>query len=188
MGVLSRQQIDAMVFAFVALDARLSDPESFYNRVQISPGARTRIVDFCVLSAGEGGITIGMNVRIAVYCCLMGKGAIPVEAFANLSSHVSVYSSSDDYSGEGMTNPTVPADFTRVHHGLVRIGRHVIVGSGSVVLPGVVLEEGAAVGELSLVKDNCQAFGVYAGNPARYLKKRKDGFLDLEKAYQGTLT
>jgi dTDP-4-amino-4,6-dideoxy-D-glucose acyltransferase len=188
MGVLSQQQIEAMGFAYVAPDARLSDRASFYNCAQISIGARTRIDDFCVLSAGEGGITIGKNVHIAVFCCLMGKGVIHVDDFANLSSRIAVYSSTDDYSGEAMTNPTVPGEFTNVHSAPVHIGRHVIVGSGSVILPGVALAEGVAVGALSLVKNDCQAFGIYAGNPARYIRQRKDGFLALEKAYQRTLS
>ena len=188
MGWLSREQIDAMGFAYAAPDVRLSDRSSFHNCAQISIDARVRIDDFCVLSAGEGGITIGKNVHIAVFCCLMGKGAIRIDGFANLSSRISVYSSTDDYSGEAMTNPTVPNEFTNVHHAPVHIGRHVIVGSGSVILPGVTLAEGVAVGALSLVKNDCQAFGIYAGNPARYIKQRKDGFLALEKAYQRTLT
>lgn len=51
-----------------------------------------------------------------------------------------------------MTNPMVPVEFTNVTHADVNIGRHVIIGSGSVVLPGVTIGEGAAVGALSLVK------------------------------------
>ena len=52
-----------------------------------------------------------------------------------------------------MTNPTVPSEFTNVHHAEVNIGRHVIkIGAGSIVLPGVTLEEGVAVGVLSLIR------------------------------------
>ncbi len=188
MGLLSRQQIDAMGFAYVAPDARLSDRASFYNCAQIRIDARTRIDDFCVLSAGEGGMAIGKNVHIAVFCCLMGKGAIRVDDFANLSSRVSVYSSTDDYSGEAMTNPTVPDEFTKVYSAPVHIDRHVIVGSGSVILPGVTLSEGVAVGALSLVKGDCKAFGIYAGSPARCVGQRKTDLLALETAYQRTLS
>lgn len=188
MGLLSRQQIDAMGFAYVAPDACLSDRASFYNCAQISIGARSRIDDFCVLSAGEGGIDIGANVHLAVFCCLMGKGAIKVDAFANLSSRISVYSSSDDYSGAAMTNPTVPGEFTNVQSAPVHIGRHAIVGAGSVILPGVTLAEGSAVGALSLVKTDCLAFGIYAGSPARYVKQRTANLLALEAAYRRLLS
>lgn len=74
----------------------------------------SRIDEFCVLLAGTGGIVIGNNVHIAVFCSLIGKEVIKINDFANLSSRVSIYSSSDDYSGEYMTNPTIPSHLTNV--------------------------------------------------------------------------
>ena len=82
-----------------------------------------------------------------------------------------------------MTNPMIPIKYTNVVHADVFLGRHVIVGSGSVILPGVTLEEGVAVGALSLVNRNCEAFGIYAGNPARRIKERKRDLLELENFF-----
>ena len=93
---------------------------------------------------------------------------------------MSIYSSNDDYSGEYMTNPIIPSEFTNVTHGAVTIGKHVIVGSGSVILPNVILEDGVAVGALSLVTKNCTEFGVYIGTPAKRVKERSRLLLDLE--------
>ena len=50
-----------------------------------------------------------------------------------------------------MTNPTVPDQFKTEIKSPVTIGRHTIIGSGAVVLPGVHIPEGCAVGALSLV-------------------------------------
>lgn len=183
MGTLSREQIESMGFARVGRDVRLSDRASFYNCPQIAIGDNVRIDDFCVLSAGVGGIEIGSHIHIAVYTSLIGAGLIRLGDFANLSSRVSIYSSSDDYSGEYMTNPTVPGQFTHVSSAPVEIGRHVIIGAGSVVLPGTCLEEGVAVGALSLVNRNCEAFGIYAGTPARRVKQRSRQLLTLERAF-----
>ena len=55
-------------------------------------------------------------------------------------------------------------------------------GSGSVLLPGVTLEEGVAVGALSLIRENCRSFGIYAGTPARLVGERKHDLLLLEKS------
>ena len=77
----------------------------------------------------------------------------------------------------------VSAEFTNVHHADVRIGRHVIIGAGSIILPGVTLEEGAAVGALSLVKKDCQAFCIYMGSPAKRIGERKHDLLELEKQF-----
>ena len=82
-----------------------------------------------------------------------------------------------------MTNPTVPHEYTGVEHADVFLGKHVIVGSGCVILPGMVLEEGVAVGALSLVNRDCKAFGIYAGNPARRIKDRKRDLLELEQRF-----
>ena len=83
-----------------------------------------------------------------------------------------------------MTNPTVPALYTNVQHSPVKIGKHVIVGSGCVVLPGVTLEDGVAIGALSLVNKDCDAFQVYAGIPAKKIAPRSKQLLELEKIWQ----
>jgi galactoside O-acetyltransferase len=114
---------------------------------------------------------------------LIGAGKITLEDFCNLSSRVSIYSSNDDYSGSFMTNPTIAPEFTNVNNADVIIGRHVIIGSGSIVLPGVILEEGVAIGALSLVKKKCQAFTIYAGSPLKKISNRSKKILELEKSF-----
>ena len=158
----------------------LSRKASLYGASSIALGSDVRIDDFCVLSSGAGGIRVGSHVHIAVHCSLIGRSAIELGDFSNFSSRVSIYSSNDDYSGAKMTNPMVPEEYTGVQHAPVSVGRHVIVGAGSVILPGAVLEEGVAVGALSLVRGRCEAFGIYAGIPARRLKERKRDLLELE--------
>lgn len=187
MGLLSRNQIEDMGFAHVGDNARLSDKASYYNCANIVIGDNVRIDDFCVLSAGAGGILIGSHIHVAVYSALIGAGKITLSDFSNISSRVSIYSSNDDYSGASMTNPTIPKEFTDVQHADVVIGRHVIIGSGSVVLPGVELEQGVAIGALSLVNRSCQAFGVYSGVPAKRIKERKRDLLIVEQAFLASL-
>lgn len=181
MAFLTREQLERMGFARLGDDVSISDKASFYNPGQITIGHHVRIDDFCVLSAGVGGIELGSHIHIAVYTSLIGAGTIKLSDFCNLSSRVSVYSSSDDYSGRTLTNPTVPDQYKAVLHKDVFLGKHVIVGSGSVILPGAVLEEGVAVGALSLVSKRCEAFGIYSGNPAKRIKERSRNLLDLER-------
>lgn len=183
MGILTRDQIQELGFAHVGENCRLSDKTSYYNCKHIHIGNNVRIDDFCVLSAGMGGIYIGDYIHIAVYSSLIGAAKITLDDFSNISSRVSIYSSNDDYSGTAMTNPLVPAEFTNVTNADVSVGRHVIIGSGSVVLPGVTLEEGVAVGALSLVTKKCQSFGIYSGVPAKRIKERKRDFLELERKF-----
>ncbi|NEO57262.1 MAG: acyltransferase [Okeania sp. SIO3B5] len=187
MAKLEPSVIESMGFASIGKNVTISDKASFYNCANISIGNSARIDDFCVLSAGEGGIFIGNHVHIAVYSSLIGAGKITLSDFSGLSSRVSIYSSNDDYSGATMTNPTIPSQYAGVTHGDVYLGKHVIIGSGTVILPGVTLEEGVAVGALSLVRKNCKAFGIYLGYPAKFVKKRKRDLLELEKAFLSSL-
>jgi len=182
---LSRVEIERMGFAAVGDNVMISDRASFYNCAAISIGDNSRIDDFCVLAAGDGGIRIGRFVHIAVGSTLIGAGRITMSDFSGFSSRVSVYSSSDDYSGTFMTNPTVPSEFTHVKHADVFVGKHVIVGSGSVILPGITLGEGVAIGALSLVTKDCDPFGIYSGNPARRIKARSRNLLELESQLDG---
>lgn len=186
MAMLSRDAVEQMGFASVGDNVQISDRASFYGVALIALGDNVRIDDFCVLSAGVSGINIGQHVHIAVYSSLIGAGKITLSDFCNISSRVSIYSSSDDFSGATMTNPTVPSEYTGVTHADVFLGKHVIIGCGCVILPGVTLEDGAAVGALSLVNKNCEAFGTYAGNPARRIKGRKQDLLNLEQQFMAS--
>ncbi len=183
MSWLTVEQMKKMGFASFGKHMMLSDKASYYNCANIRLGDNVRIDDFCVLAAGRDGIEIGSNVHVAVYCSLIGRAKIKIEDFAGLSSRVSVYSSSDDYSGAALTNPTVPSAYTNVCHAEVNISRHVIIGAGSIILPGVSLEAGVAVGALSLVKKDCRAFGIYMGVPAKRIGERKRDLLEVEKSF-----
>jgi len=133
-------------------------------------GDNIRIDDFCILS---GSIELGSNIHVAAYVALHGRNGIRIEDFASLSARVTVYSAMDDFSGKHMTNPTVPEEYTRVTGGPVLIGKHVLVGAGTVIFPGVNLGEGCAIGALSLVNQSLEGWKIYAGIPCRQIKDRK---------------
>jgi galactoside O-acetyltransferase len=173
MAFLSKAELEQLGFGKLGRNVCVSRKASIYRPDKITLGNNVRIDDFCVLSAGDGGIEIGDYIHIGVYSCLIGKGKIVLSDFCNISSKVSVYSSNDDYSGAYMTNPMVPEKFTAVIHATVHIGRHVIIGSGSVVLPGAFISDGSAIGALSLVQGVVPPAAIYAGIPAKFIKERK---------------
>ena len=183
MSYCSKEELRGLGLAGLGEDVLISKKTSLYNPGRISVGNHVRIDDFCVLSAGEGGIELGNYVHIAVFCSFIGGGKISFGDFTTTSARVSIYSSNDDYSGETLTNPTVPSRYKNVTIADVKIGKHVIIGSGTVVLPGVTIEEGAAIGALSLVNKNCPAFGMYGGVPVRRIGDRKRRLLELEKKF-----
>jgi galactoside O-acetyltransferase len=173
-------ELEQFGFAQVGSNVSISRKCSIYGAGSIRIGSNVRIDDFCILS---GVITIGSNIHIAAYTALYGGGKIALHDFCNLSSRVSIYSVSDDYSGETMTNPMIPERFKHIERAPVTLGRHVIVGSGSIVLPGVTIGEGGAVGALSLVTKDLDPWGIYAGIPVRKIKDRKRTLLELEAEF-----
>ena len=177
----SEDELQAIGFESFGQRVQISRKASIYNPRRIRIGSNVRIDDFCILSSGEGGIRLGSYVHVAAYCQLVGRDAIILNDFSGLSARVSIFSSSDDYSGKSLTNPTVPPAYTGVKHGKVEFGRHTIVGAGAVVLPGVTCGDGVAIGSLSLVNRSCESFGIYAGTPARKLGERFRDLLALER-------
>ncbi len=155
-----------------------------HNPANIFLGNNVRIDDFCLVTAGDDEpVSVGSWVHLAAFSALFGRGGIAISDFATLSSRVSVYSTNDDYSGEHMTNPTVPARFTAVVTAPVAIGRHVVVGASTVILPGTTISDGCSVGALSLVRGTLEPWGIYAGVPARRIRDRSRRLLELEKAF-----
>ncbi len=148
----------------------------------ITLGDNVRIDGFTtIIVSADGYFNVGSYVHIGTTTTILASSGVVMQDFSCLSHGVKIYTKSDDYSGEFMTNPTVPAHLTNVLHGEVVIGRHAIVGSQSSILPGVTLAEGTAVGGHSLVSNNTHAWTIYAGVPARKIQDRMRNPLELEK-------
>ena len=158
---------------------------SIHQPGRVHLGSHVRIDDFVVLSTGDAGrIDIGSFVHIGAFSALFGRGGVTIGSYASLSARVSVYTTNDDYSGEHLTNPTVLAEYTGVDIAPVSLQRHALIGAHSVVLPGVCIGEGVAVGALSLVDRSLEAWGIYAGIPAQFVRTRSRALLSLEERHR----
>ena len=178
-GYLSRAEVLALGFASVGEDVQISDKACFYGASKMHIGSHVRIDDFCILI---GNITIGDYIHIAQYSAIHASaGSFTMGDFSTLSSRVAVYAASDDYSGEYMTNSVVPSRYTHVISSDIVVGEHVVVGTGSTLLPGAVLPDGVAIGAMSLVKTPLRPWTIYGGIPCRILSERKRGCLDLAR-------
>lgn len=181
MAFLKDDQLKSIGFKTIGDNVLISDKASIYNPSNISIGSNVRIDDFCIISAGENGIIIGNHVHIACYVSLIGQECITIKDFVGISARTSVYSSSDDYSGLFLTGPTIEDKYKNVDNRPVIFEEHSIIGAGSVILPGVVVGEGTAVGSLSLVFKDLKAWSIYVGSPAKYLKDRSKQLLIIAK-------
>ena len=181
MPFLTKEELNQIGLKFCGKNVRVSDKASIHNPENITIGDNSRVDDFCVIS---GKVTLGRNVHIAVFCNLAGgEKGITMEDFSGLAYACQIFTQSDDYSGRTLTNPTVPDFYKNEIKNAVTIGRHSIVGTNSVVFPGVTLAEGTSVGALSVVTKNTEEWSVYVGHPAKRVKARHRDLLEQEAEY-----
>ena len=175
----TEDELKQLGFAKIGKDVLISRKASIYGANKIQIGNNVRIDDFCVLS---GRITIGNYVHIAVYSALFGGDmGIELKDFTCLPSRNVVYAISDDYSGRSLTNSTVPDKYKNIVAGKIMLEKHVLVGSGCTILPGVSIGEGSAIGSMSLVNKSVDSWGIYVGIPCKFLKEREKNLLNLEQ-------
>ncbi|WP_165958223.1 acyltransferase [Segetibacter sp. 3557_3] len=61
-----------------------------------------------------------------------------------------------------------------LYGGDVNISHHVWIASGVTILPGVNIGKGAVIAASSVVHKNVQELDIVAGNPASFIRKRKN--------------
>jgi dTDP-4-amino-4,6-dideoxy-D-glucose acyltransferase len=88
----------------------------------------------------------------------MGKSKIILEDFSGISTRISIYSNNDDNTGDFMTNPTVPKEYTGVTHANIKICKHALIGCGSIILPSVTINQRVVIGTLNLVTMDSEEF------------------------------
>lgn len=175
----TRKELEEIGFANLGNDVLISRKSSIYGAEKMEIGNHVRIDDFCFLM---GNIRLGDYIHIAPYSNLVaGDAGIQMCDYSGLSSRVSIYAVSDDYSGLAMTNPTVPDEYTNVIKKSVLIEKHAIIGASSVVLPGVVIREGSSCGSMSLINKSTDAWSINVGIPSRKIGDRKKDLLLLEE-------
>lgn len=152
---------------------------------RLTLGEKSQIDDFCFINVGEK-MEIGRNVHIASFTTIVGGGECVIGDFAGLSAGCRIITASDDFTGPYLTNPTVHSDFTNVRAKRVEIGRHAIIGTNSVIFPGVTIGDGCAVGAGAIVRKSLKPWTVYAMVDGRLkeLKKRDmEAVLETERNY-----
>ena len=169
------------MFAEVGENVLISTRAVFYEPEKMRIGDNSRIDDFCLVT---GSVTLGRNVHLAAYTHVAGgNSGITFGDFAGCAYGCHVLTQSDDYSGESLTNPTIPQRFKKETFTTVRIGRHAILGTGTIVLPGCDVGDGVSTGAGTVVTQPLEEWTIYVGQPARPVGPRSRSLLNLEAEY-----
>ena len=98
-----------------------------------------------IINAGEN-VEIGSNTLIGPYCLLQA------------SNH-----------GYKKNGPIKGQEYS---HSPIKVGKDCWLGAKVVVLPGVVIEEGAIIGASAVVTKNISKYSINAGNPSKKISER----------------
>ncbi len=177
MAYLTQKELNALPFKTIGNGVKISSKASIYAPENISIGNNVRIDDFAIISAAGGYIRMHNHIHIGPFSYLSGKGGIEIQDYSGTSSKVSLYSANDDYSGDYLMGPTIDERCVNTIAEPIILKKYSAVGSGSVVLPGVVIEEGSILGALSLATKSTETWSMYLGVPAKKIKNRKKGLL-----------
>jgi galactoside O-acetyltransferase len=173
-------QAYSLGFTRVGQDVTIWSTAKIISPELITIGDSVIIDDFVFIMGGKS-TTIGSFIHIASFTSITGGGELIMEDFTGLSGGVRVYTGNEDYSGGCLTNPAVPFPYRLPKRSFVHIKKHAIIGSNAVILPGVVIGEGAAIGANTLVTKDCEPWKIYFGSPAKAIRtRRQDRILELE--------
>ncbi len=165
----TKEELGKIGFKKIGDEVLISRNACIYGASNMTIGSHVRIDDFCILS---GNITIGNYVHISAYTALYGKGGIEIGNYCGCSPRSTIFSQTDDFSGEFMIGPMIPEEFTNIETGKVILEDYSQLGANTVVLPGVTLKEGAVTGSMSLVNSSLDEWTINIGIPCKKLKSR----------------
>lgn len=139
---------------------------------------RTKFIPFSKIGSGvcvlEGVqidkpslLTIGDRVSINRLCTINAGGGVSIEDDVLIGPGVVIYSQNHRFS-----DATLPISSQGYSYAPVVIKKGAWLCANSIILPGVVVGEGAVVAAGSVVTKNVDDYSVVAGNPAKFLKSR----------------
>jgi putative colanic acid biosynthesis acetyltransferase WcaF len=129
---------------------------------RISPSAvilmHARILNFWNVDIGDRSV---INQYVLLDC---RRYKVRIENDVDIGPYTRVWTLG--HSPESPTHDTVGGE--------VVISHHAWIASGVTILPAVNIGAGAVVGSASLVSKNIPALEIWAGNPARFIRKREN--------------
>lgn len=138
--------------------------------VSLADGVR---VDAMTKIEGGQGVTIGACVHISSFCHINGGGGeIVIGAHSALASGVKVIGGYVDFEYLHIS-AAEPAGLCHVIRRRTVIGEYVALFTNAMILPGVVIGDGAIAAAGSVVTKDVAPWHIVAGNPAKVVAKRE---------------
>ncbi len=110
-----------------------------------------------------GGLLIGSDTTINGRCRLDTRGGITIGDCTSIAMDVALLTADHDLQSPDFADRLAP----------ITIGRHVFIGTGTMVLPGITLGHGSAVAARAVVTQDVAPGSIVAGIPARVIGHRE---------------
>ncbi len=170
MRYYSEDELRAIGFKEIGQQVLISKTCSILTPRKIRLGNYVLIDDFTIL---DGTIMIGDHVHISSHCELLtgDQSTIIIGDCCAISSHTSLYALTDEYVGPYLPGPAIPRRYRWITQKDICLERFVIIGTHSVVLPGVCLGEGCSFGAMSMINESTPPGGMYVCAATHKLRK-----------------
>ncbi len=130
--------------------------------LQLHPTARIASYVFI----GGTDVHIGEDVFINIHCFLDGNARITIGEGVHVGPYTKFLTGSHSINPGVLRRKGISANINLP----IKVKRGAWIGLGTIVLPGVTIEEGCVIGAGSVVNHSTEPNGLYAGSPARRIK------------------
>lgn len=154
-------------------DVRISENVVIKQPQLVKLGSHVAIDDFFYCTTQ---VEIGDYVHISPFCSVIGgkNALLKMDHFSGFSAGCRVAVASDEYLGEGLVSPVIPAEYRdKVIGGQVVLEKFATLGTNVVIMPGITIGEGSIVGAGGVVTKDTEPWTIYVGIPAKPIKVRK---------------
>lgn len=144
--------------------------------IELADGVR---IDDYTKTEGGRGLTIGKYVHIASFVGILGGGSAELGEYCAIAQGGRLVTGTEQITA--VMTAAAPRELRNTHIGHIVMEPHSFVGVNAVVLPDVVIGEGAVVGAGSVVTKNVPPWTIVAGVPAKVIGERPPLVLDKTK-------
>lgn len=189
MSWMSQEELQR--FKKVGKDVLISRDCRIIGHHNIEIGDNVRIDMGTTILAHRGFLKLGSHIHIACNNLFLCGGGITLEDHTTVSFGSKFISASDNFDGNWLIGPTIDEDFTDVQKAPIVVRRLAQVTTDCLLLPGVVMNDGAVLGAKSLAVPHqiMESFSTYFGVPASFVRKRHQRCVALsyewERIYNG---
>lgn len=176
---LDENELRELGIGKVGTNVRVSEHATLVGLENMSLGNNIRIDSHVVILSRRGKFTVGDNVHIEPLSSIITHFGVRIGNFCTISHGVRLFTASANYGGDFFTNVFPDEKYQKAISGEIVLEDHVIVGGNSVVMPGVTISEGAAIGALSFVRTSVSGWAIYGGNPLKEIGPRKKNIKEI---------